>query len=185
LAGGPYYTTLSVPLTLGDGSDGGSGLDTASRVVERDSTTLAGDVCGSFSGSWTQVTLTGGADTTVVSGHCYRYRYKISDNVGNQSAVSAASADAKVDTTSPTVTVTARTESSGAGNQYFDSGSSTLYFRPAGSGAFVVNATANDADSGVTQVAFPGLGGFDGFSGTGSTDTTSPYASGTYSWTAG
>src|SRR5581483_6145507 len=57
--------------------------------------------CGTFSGSWSPVTLVGGADTTVQSGNCYRYRYKISDNVGNQSAASSSSADAKVDLTKP------------------------------------------------------------------------------------
>ena len=47
------------------------------------------------------VSLTGGADTTVQSNRCYHYRYSISDNVGNQSGVSATSLDAKVDATTP------------------------------------------------------------------------------------
>src|SRR5207244_1437303 len=37
LSGGPYYTTLSVPLTLGNGSDTESGVDATSGTVERDS----------------------------------------------------------------------------------------------------------------------------------------------------
>src|SRR5205085_4887468 len=68
LVGGPYYTSLSVPLTLSNGSDAGSGLDASSAVVERDSAVLSNGSCGSFSGTWTQVTLVGGADTTVTSG---------------------------------------------------------------------------------------------------------------------
>ena len=40
LAGGPWYTTASVPLTLGNGTDGQSGLDTTSGVVQRASATL-------------------------------------------------------------------------------------------------------------------------------------------------
>ena len=47
---GPYYTTLSVPLTTSDGSDSGSGLDASSGVVERQSATLTDDSCVSWSG---------------------------------------------------------------------------------------------------------------------------------------
>src|SRR5262249_32198417 len=81
LAGGPWYSTDSVPLTLSIGHDSQSGVDPASGVVERSSAPLTGATCGSF-GSWSTVTLTGGADTTVQSGNCYRYRYTISDLVG-------------------------------------------------------------------------------------------------------
>src|SRR5439155_19547651 len=78
LAGGPWYTALSVPLTLAGGSDTGAGVDAASGVVERDSAPLTGGTCGAFSGSWTQVALVGGAARTAVSCHCYRYRYRVS-----------------------------------------------------------------------------------------------------------
>src|SRR5207302_3589234 len=109
LGGGTYYTTLSIPLTLGNGSDSGSGLDASSGIVERDSASLSGGSCGSFSGSWSTVNLVGGADTSVTTGHCYHYRYKISDNVGNQSSASSTTADAKVTTAFPSVSVTAPT----------------------------------------------------------------------------
>ena len=85
LSGGPWYTTLSVPLTIGWGTDSGSGLDSTTQVVERDSATLTNGTCDTFSGSWSAVTLVGGADTTVTSGNCYRYRVRITDNVGNTS----------------------------------------------------------------------------------------------------
>src|SRR5207248_8188064 len=48
LGGGTYYTTLSIPLTLGNGTDSGSGIDASSGIVERDSATLSGGSCGSF-----------------------------------------------------------------------------------------------------------------------------------------
>src|SRR5581483_7664593 len=84
LGGGPWFTSLSVPLTLDDGSDAGAGIDPASGVVERADAPLADGICGTF-GAYAPVTLAGGADTTVVAGNCYRYRYSVSDNVGNSS----------------------------------------------------------------------------------------------------
>ena len=78
-----YYTSLSVGVTLNGGSDGGSGLAAGSSVVQRDEVTLSGGNCGSFTGSWTNVTLTGGNDTTVQDGKCYQYREQLTDNVGN------------------------------------------------------------------------------------------------------
>src|SRR5205823_1398753 len=110
LSGGPWYAPAGVALMLGNGSDDASGVDAGSGVVERDSAPLADGVCGGFSGSWTQVALVGGADTTVVSGDCYRYRYTVSDNVGNTAPASASSADAKVSDRAPVVDVTAPTE---------------------------------------------------------------------------
>ena len=101
---GGYYTALSIPVTLGNGSDSGSGIDAASGIVERDEAPLDnGDgSCDAFPGSWSSVTLSGGNDTTVAGGTCYRYRYLLSDRVGNQ-ATSSSSATAKVDTSAPAV----------------------------------------------------------------------------------
>ncbi len=161
---GPYYTTLAVPLTISDGSDSGSGLDASSGVVERQSATLANDSCAAWSG-WSPVTLVGGADTSVLSGECYRYRYEISDNVGNQSSPSASSGTAKIDTSapsSPTVSFSALTNAVAGGQ--------TVYFRPGVAGGFTVTADSTDAQSGIESYAFPALGS--GWSGTPSGATT-------------
>src|SRR5439155_10382923 len=111
-SGGPVYGTLSVPLTLGNGTDSGSGVDPASGVVEREAGVATNGTCGSWGGTWSPVTLAGGADTSVQEGKCYHYRYKISDNVGNQSAASATSADATIDTTAPAAPALTLAESS-------------------------------------------------------------------------
>ena len=88
-----YFTSLSVPVALGTPTDGGSGVNAGSTIVQRDEALLdnSDGNCDAFPSSWSTVTLTGGNDTTVQSGKCYRYRHLISDNVGNQqtSAVSA------------------------------------------------------------------------------------------------
>src|SRR5581483_2050063 len=174
LAGGPYYTALSVPLTLGNGSDSGAGVDATSGLVERDSATLADGNCGSYSGTWAQVTLTAGADTTVQTGRCYRYRYNVSDNVGNASTPSAATADAKVDTSAPSVGVSL-SESSGLEHVAV----STLYYIPhcSNSASFTVDASGADAESWVEKLTFPTIAGLTG----GGDDSSSPYGA-SYTW---
>src|SRR6185436_6974235 len=95
-----YYTALSVPVTKNGGSDGGSGINASTSVVERDEVGLTNGACGTFPDSWSTVTLSGGSDTSVLTGKCYRYRELLSDNVGNQ-GTSGASSTAKVDTSAP------------------------------------------------------------------------------------
>jgi len=184
LSGGPNYTSLSVPLTLTNGTDTGAGIDAASGLVERASATMTGGTCGTF-GAWAPVTLVSGADTSVTSGNCYHYRYTISDLLGNQSAPSTQTADATVDSTGPTVTIDPPTETSGGGDQYY--AANVLWFRPAGAGSFTLNATATDPVSGITQVSFPSVATTSGWAGsTGGVDTVSPYSSPVaYTWTAG
>jgi len=103
-----FVTALSVPITLSDGTDGtGSGIDTAARFVQRDQ--VAPDSAGAcllsaFPGTFaTTVALTAGADTSVVTNMCYRYRYAVSDRVGNAVTYTSASI-VKVDATAPVPT---------------------------------------------------------------------------------
>lgn len=106
-ANGMVYQA-SVPVTTANGTDAGSGLNAGSGTVKRAQATLntSAQTCGSFGGFTTTVTLSGGADTSVVSGNCYQYQYLVSDNVGNQANYSSGSI-AKVDTTSYANTVLA------------------------------------------------------------------------------
>ncbi|MDX6544061.1 MAG: hypothetical protein QOK32_1664, partial [Gaiellaceae bacterium] len=153
LVGGPYYTTASVGLTPTDGLDGGSGVDTATRAYERDTVNLAGDVCPAFGGAWSAVTLTAGADTTVVNGKCYRYRYKVSDHVGNQTVgYSPISGTAKVDLTKPTDP----TFTFGGLSNAYSNGTDTVWYKPsAPSGGFTVTAASTDPETTVSSFTFP------------------------------
>jgi hypothetical protein len=186
LSGGPNFSTASVPLTLTAGTDAGSGVNPASGVVERASAAASNGTCGTF-GAFAGVTLASNADTTVASGSCYRYRYRVADRVGNQTT-SPNSADTLVDTSAPTAAATAPDEVTGAGDQFWSAATNTLWFRPAGAGSFTLKATAADPESGTTQMAFPDLSTLSGWSGsTGGNDPgASPYASPVnYTWTAG
>ncbi|HWB57305.1 MAG TPA: Ig-like domain-containing protein [Gaiellaceae bacterium] len=175
LVGGPYYTSLSVSLSAGDGSDAGAGLETSSRLYERDSAPLTNGSCGAFSGTWTTVA---NPDTTVTSGSCYRYRYSIADNVGNRSATVTAPVDARVDTSAPGAPSLALAENPADPAQHVSG--TTLYYRPgAGGGTFRVTASASDGQSGIASVAFPAIANVTG----GGSDGSSPYEM-DYTWSA-
>jgi len=168
---GGFTTSTSVSITTADGTDSGAGVDTTTRLIERDSATLTNGTCGSFSGSWTTVT----SPNTVTTGNCYVYRFTVADNVGNPTTYTSPSV-VKVDTTSPAAPTLSLSESSPLS---FLAGT-TLYYNPQGSnsGSFTVDATASDPQSGIASVDFPVVFGADS-----STDSSSPYQA-TYSWIA-
>ena len=109
-------TAATVPISLNNGTDGASGVNAATTVIKRDVATLttATETCGAFPGTFaTTVTLVGGADTSVTTGHCYQYRYLVSDNVGNVTTYSSANVT-RVDTSGPRVTAITSLQSNGA-----------------------------------------------------------------------
>ena len=167
-----YFTSLSVPVTLANGSDTGSGVNAASGIVQRDEALLDnGDgTCDAFPGSWGTVTLSGGNDTTVVSGRCYRYRYLISDNVGNQGTQAGTSGTAKVDTSAPS----APTLSYGSFTNTFLNGGVVYYLPSAANGQFQVTAAGStDTQSGLASYSFPAAASGWSISGAGASRTYS------------
>ena len=83
-------TGRSVALTL-TAADSGSGLNT--RQIQRASAPLTGSTCGTFS-SFANFGSTNPtspyADTTVTNGNCYKYRYVVTDKVGNSYTATSA-----------------------------------------------------------------------------------------------
>jgi hypothetical protein len=153
LAGGPWFGS-SVSLAVAPGIDAGSGVDASRSVVERAAATMTNGACGTF-GAFAPVTLSGTTDSSAASGSCYRYQAKATDNVGNVSAASPPSADAKVDGTAPTTPSLLFTGFSNAA-----ASGSTVYFRPGSTGSFTVTAASSDPQSGVAAYSFPTIPGF-------------------------
>jgi hypothetical protein len=85
-------TSTTVTVTLGNGTDAGSGIGT--RLLQRASATLTNGTCGSF-GSYATVTNgtnpTSPVADTVSVNTCYQYRYVVADNLGNTATVAGSS----------------------------------------------------------------------------------------------
>lgn len=92
-----YQSGRSVTVTFTTGTDTGSGV--ATRQLQRASAALTSGTCGTF-GSFGDLGTAGPtspyADTTVASGACYKYRYVVTDAVGNQDIATSANV-AKID----------------------------------------------------------------------------------------
>jgi uncharacterized repeat protein (TIGR01451 family) len=160
-----YYSSPSVSVSFTKGTDGGSGVNAASGLLERASAPLqAGGACGSY-GAF--ATVTGGTDpaspftdTGVTSGNCYQYRYLVSDNVGNQATYASAGV-AKVDSTPPTISraVAAKTDGSTPGT--IRQGGAYYVYAQVSDNASVSTVTANTStfDTGVTAASLAVTGG--------------------------
>ena len=171
---GPTTPRSSVSLTAGDGSDGGSGLDTSSRLYERDSATLTNG-SSAFSGVVDDGLQPG---TSVASGNCYRYRFSIAANVGNRSATVTASVDAKVDSSAPAAPSLSLAENPADADQHVSG--TTLYYKPgANGGTFRVDGLGRRCPVGHRLVRLP----LDRQRHRRGTDSSSPYEM-DYSWGA-
>jgi hypothetical protein len=165
-----FTATGSITITTANGTDSGAGLDTTSGVLQRDAVALNNGTCGTFAGNWTTATS---PDATLVTGTCYRYRYLISDKVGNTATYTSTSV-VKFDSSGPaTPTLTL---SSASATQFITG--TTIFYANTTNGNFTVTGTSSDAESGIKQLTFPAITGMSG----GGADTTSPYQA-TYSWT--
>jgi hypothetical protein len=120
----------------------------------------------------------GNPDTTVVSGKCYRYRFRISDRVGNQ-ATSNVTAEAKVDTVAPTLSELTIT----AANAAYLTGTTLFWGTPTTTKSFQFVTAVADAESGSAYVTYPAMTA-SGWTHAAETVTgSSPYTSTAYTWT--
>ncbi|HSE80444.1 MAG TPA: Ig-like domain-containing protein, partial [Gaiellaceae bacterium] len=95
-----YDADGDVTVTVDAGTDALSGLAPGSAVLERQTAALAGGLCDPFAAGWTAVT----SPDTVPDSTCARYRYRVSDRVGNEATYTSANV-VKVDLTAPQTTI--------------------------------------------------------------------------------
>jgi hypothetical protein len=160
-----YVTSTPLSVSFSAGTDGGSGINTATTQLQRASTGLTGGSCGSFGlfGPAGSAGQSSPYSDAVVTGNCYEYQYVVSDNAGNTTTYTSTNV-AKVDTTAPVFTVTssgANVSASGM-TAYFKNGAGT-------SGTFTV--TASDPESGIASSIFGSPPANWGVSGSGSART--------------
>ncbi|MGH3014757.1 MAG: OmpL47-type beta-barrel domain-containing protein, partial [Gaiellaceae bacterium] len=91
-----------VTVTTDAGADALAGLDAGWAVLERQTAPLAVGTCDPFAGGWSPVT----SPDTVPADTCARYRYRVSDRVGNEAVYTSADI-VKVDPTAPQTTIDA------------------------------------------------------------------------------
>ena len=160
-------TVPSVPITTTNGTDSGAGVNAGSGVVTRDQIPLntATDACvGTFPNTYpTTVTLVGGADTSVLNGYCYQYRYSVSDNVGNVVTYTPSSqSPVDIDTTPKVTAITSLQSNGTAGDGQLQLGDKlVLTFNENLATATVpttfTSATEARTGSGVVTLTIPGF----------------------------
>ena len=142
--GGRYSTSTTLSISLAKGTDSGSGLATTGAQLLRASALLsssngiAAGSCGSY-GGYAQVgsndpssPYTDNAAGGITTGHCYRYEYVVSDNVGNTTTYT--SPDVMVDTTGPSAP--SLSLSSATGNTYINGTTAYINAQAGKSGSF-------------------------------------------------
>lgn len=113
------------------GRDAGAGVDEASGILERRIAVLAKDGCGEY-GEWKPARTPDARG----EGTCSQYRFRVADNVGNETTYGSDVATAVPDGTMPRTVIT-------------DPGPGTSL-----SGTVAVRADAEDAGSGIRSVTF-------------------------------
>jgi hypothetical protein len=186
--GGRYSTSTSLSITFSKGTDAGVGLAASGATLSRAEGTLSssdGALDGTCSGYGSFVLLVTDpagplADTVSDDGACYRYRYAVSDKLGNTTIYT--SPDIKIDTTDPSTPTSATiTPVAGAASQFVSG--STVFYNPAQAGSFSVDSSTNDGESGIASVLFPTVGGFSGGGAVSSPTSGTTYRA-TYSWSS-
>jgi Bacterial Ig domain/Bacterial Ig-like domain/Chitobiase/beta-hexosaminidase C-terminal domain len=146
-----------ITVAVDAGTDGLSGVNPASAVLERRTAALEEGACDPFAGGWSAVT----SPDTVASGLCAQYRYRVSDRVGNEATYTSAHV-VKVDLVPPGAPLLSLVETS----PYAHVVGTEIFVNTNETGSYDVEASTSDAVSGIAKVVFPG----------GVEDTSDPYS---------
>jgi hypothetical protein len=95
----------TVRVTFDAGNDAGSGIDAAVTELERRAAVLTSDGCGEY-GGWRPSS----ANDTAPEGRCLQYRYRVQDNVGNETIYTSSVELTAADRTGPTTAIVSPAE---------------------------------------------------------------------------
>jgi len=175
-----YWTGTTVSVAHENGTDALSGVNNGSGVLESATATLSAGACGTFGAFVPAATNPASPySIAVTTGTCYKARYLISDNVGNQAAYLGVGT-IKVDTAPPTNSLSL----ANAVNASITAG--TVYYRGNVSGSFKLVDAVADAASGPGSATFPAISttGWTHNAETISAPVGGPFVSTDFSWTA-
>jgi len=174
-----YWTGTTVSVSHDKGADALSGVNIASGILEGATATLSAGACGAY-GSFALAATnpTSPYSIAVTTGNCYKARYLISDNVGNQATYLGAGT-IKVDTGAPTNSLSL----ANAVNASMTA--STIYYRGNVSGSFKIVDAVADPVSGPGSATFPAISttGWTHSAETIGTPVGGPFVSTDFSWT--
>jgi Bacterial Ig domain/Chitobiase/beta-hexosaminidase C-terminal domain/PASTA domain len=143
-----YDADGTVTVTVDAGTDALAGVDAASGVVERQTSALVDGVCDPFVGGWDAVS----SPDTVAEDTCARYRYRVSDRVGNEAVFTLPTSTVKVDLTSPQTTIDAA-----PGDPTADSSASFAFSSNEGGASFECRLDDGDWDACSSPQDYTGL----------------------------
>lgn len=159
-----YQQSPNVSMSIIHGTDDLSDLVRTRIQMSSAPLDAATHLCGTFSAFApfveTQLTDVKYVHTSAQLGTCYRYRYIVSDSVGNETIATSPATVRVGAPQAPQLDVSAIASIDDSAFLYYNSGSQTVYYQPQMLKTFVVNAQAFEPLQQVASVTSSSISGF-------------------------